>query len=215
MTRLFSSTKLLVTALAAGLGLSASAGTHSLYVVENDGLTSFDGLDLSITINDAGTEWDFVVNNNSSSDAVVTGVYFEMDDVAGRDWDWRQYTTGSATISPDATADTLSFDTFDTLVGWSGDSLDDSIVSFGKLYPNSDIQPLWYLDGAIRNDNYRVAMTIMTSEGTATLVTALSGHTASVASNLTDAHAMPTPSAAIAGLGLLGAIAARRRRRNA
>ncbi|MEM6552165.1 MAG: hypothetical protein AAF750_08560 [Planctomycetota bacterium] len=202
------------TALALSLATagSAFAGTHPLFVLENDGYTSFDGLDLTVTISDAGDDWEFLINNDSTDGTSVTGIYFEVDTVFGQDFDWSRYGLGpnNADIDAFADPDSIALPTFSSLAGFAGmkdTKLDDAMVYFEKHQDNdSDLSDL---DDTIDEVGYRIVYTVTDGDNSAVLITGLGDHAVKPDMPVS----MPTPTAALAGISLLGALVARRRRK--
>ncbi|MEM1211205.1 MAG: hypothetical protein AAGI68_02800 [Planctomycetota bacterium] len=197
---------------------SAFAGTHSLFVLENDGYTSFAGFDFTVTLDDAGSDWEAIINNASTDGTSVTGIYFEVDMTSGLDWDWSQYGLSGSNAEINTFADDSSFSSpaFTSLAGFAGMSgtpLDGATVNFDKHDDNdSDLSDL---DSTIGDVGYRIVYTVSDGTNSAVLITGLSGHAVSpdiVPVAVTGPVAMPTPTAALAGFSLLGALVARRRR---
>ncbi|MEM6392995.1 MAG: hypothetical protein AAF797_09505 [Planctomycetota bacterium] len=191
---------------------SAVAGTHPLFVLENDGYTSFDAFNFTVTLDEAGNDWLAILNNDSTDGSMITGVYFERDTVSGQDWDWTQYGLNTTHADIDTFADdsSLTATGFTSLAGFIGlgaQGLDDATVSFDK-HPDTD-SILSDLDDTVDDFGYRIVYTVSDGENSAVLITGLGGHAATP----TAPVAMPTPTAALAGIGQLGALVARRRRR--
>ncbi len=218
--KLHTTTSALAAAFALTAGTVASAGSHSLFITETNGITDFSGIDLGVTISHVGNQFVFDVVNNSTDGTVVTGFYFEMDEVDGRDHDMRQYVNFNTVSVSEGVDSDATFGSFTTLAGWEGSDLSDFSLSGDSA---SSVIPVAYVDNKMSREDYRIAFSLSNSFGTAYAVTGEDSHlfiaqpepiqVQRVAFDQSVAPvAAPSPTAAAAGLGLLGALGLRRRR---
>lgn len=215
----------LIAAIALTTGTVASAGSHSLFVDSTTGITDFSGMDFGLTVSEANGQFVFDVSNNSTDGSVITGVYFEMDEVNGRDYDMRQYVIDGTQSADMGVASSLDLGEFQSVWGWAGADLSGLQMIGDKTHSSKLVQ---YIDTVLNWQDYRVGYTIENANGSAFVVT---GRTENlfIAPPVeeivlinetvlneepvdTNAVSMPSPTAAGAGLALLGLLGARRRR---
>ncbi len=206
-----------------------------------DGIFDLSGVDLQLitseTTDPHGFRFDVV--NNSTDDSRITGVFIERDNVLTRDYDLRQYINLDTLTYSAGSPGELSFNTFTSLTGVTGSELDGLTLQAIKA---STVIPLSYVDGALSDgEDYRFAYTFENGQGSGIAVTNLvnnsdidmrdiledqgqddsidepditnpGGQSPNGQDPDDSVNVVPSPSAAAAGLALLGLMGLRRRR---